>query len=236
MQNREIRFPVRRQWEYACGPDVVVSTWGIPPVFRDTFLKALLATRGYYQRIFGEGSIAWLEMGVRKQAGLPLRLWTNGSDRVYLTLSRKEQRKPPHASHVFHVHGIAHELAHIVMYRSLINIHQLPDGWGEGWAAYIASFLAVPCLFTRLGPSLWPYPYNYLQTEGPDRYARYLRSGRPMCRDPAGRFLCQLHLLRAALGTRKFLCLFRGLFRERLRSDEFRDRLNARLRRAGCSA
>ncbi len=235
MKDREIKFPVKRQWEYAYGPDIVVSTYGIPQAFQSAFLQTMMATRVYYQRIFGYGTIDWLEMTVRKQAGLPHRLWTNGSDRVYLTLSKKRQLEPPCASHVFHIHGIAHELAHIVMYRSLINIHQLPEGWGEGWAAYTASFMAVPYLFTRLGPSLWPYPYNYLRTEGPDRYARCFKSALPARAGTAGRFMCQLHLLRGLIGTKRLQCFFRGLFKERLRSDEFCDRVSVQLRNAGCS-
>ena len=88
---------------------------------------------------------------------------------MYLTLRDERQFLPAPQSGVFHVHGLAHELAHILLYRSLVNIAALAEGWGEGWAIYLSSFIAVPYLYRKYGAAMWPYPYNYLETEGPTR-------------------------------------------------------------------
>jgi hypothetical protein len=213
--------PKTRGWDYLSEGAVTISTWGIPLPFREAFLRVLLATRTYYRRLFGPQSIAWVELNVRKANSLPLRLWTNGADRVFLTLSRKDQLAPPSKSGVRHMFGLPHELGHLVLYRSLVNLQELPPGWGEGWATYLGSFLAVPHLYKKFGPGLWPYPYNYLEAEGP---ALYLRRFETTEREKDAPTLCvvrDLHSLERQLGRDGFAQFFRQLLRRPVRSSEF---------------
>lgn len=228
-----VTFPKTRDWEYLSEGGITVSTWGIPLPFREAFLRVLLATRTYYRRLFGPQSIAWVELNVRKSNSLPLRLWTNGADRVFLTLSRKSQLAPPLKSGVRHMFGLPHELGHLVLYRSLVNLQALPPGWGEGWATYMASFLAVPYLYGKFGPELWPYPYNYLEAEGPASYRRRLEATEQEKDDPMLRVVRDLHSLERQLGRDGFTHFFRHLLRRPVRSLDFCHAVTEKLARAG---
>ena len=62
--------------------------------------------------------------GIQRQdvRGPPLAGRPTAQTRVYMTLGDKRQLLPAHQSGVFHIHGLAHELGHIVLYRSLVNL------------------------------------------------------------------------------------------------------------------
>ena len=225
-------FPRSRQWEYAYDSEISVSTYGIPGIFRHSFLKILAATSAYYRQAFGAQSVGRLELNVRKQSGLCNRLWTNGADRIYLTLARKKELEPPRISRVFNIYGLAHELGHIVLYRSLINIHELHRGWGEGWAVYVASFMAVPYLFSKYGPDLWPYPYDYLQTEGPKRLLSCFNSQPVKIISPVTHAVHSLYVFQQQLGgERNFQKYFRELFARPIRSDMFYKKVSMKIKR-----
>jgi hypothetical protein len=230
---KRILFSVEKRWEYSKNGNIVVSTYGIPKTFRQAFLKILVATSAYYRQIFGNHSIDWVELNVRKLPKMCLRLWTNGSDRIYFTLSKKKQLEPPESSNIFNIHGLAHELGHIILYRSLINIQNLPVGWGEGWAIYLASFVAVPYLFSKFGPSLWPYPYDYLQTEGPEKYLCRFKSASAKKKEPILEVVYKLHMLHQHLGDSGFQKYFCHLLKQPLRSDAFYKKLSKKMEKAG---
>lgn len=224
-KTRRIAFPRSRRWEYATRGKIAVSTYGLPVVFRNAFLEILAATSTYYRRVFGAHAVGQVEFNVRKQSNQRLRLWTNGADRIYLTLSRKETLKPPTDSGVHHLYGITHELAHIVLYRSLINVAALPSGWGEGWAAFTASFWAVPYLFSKHGPELWPYPYDYLAMDGPERYLRQFGTRSARRRRPVLSAMHELYECEQQIGRQRFQCLLRRMLREPMRADRFVEEL-----------
>lgn len=125
---KRIVFPREQKWGYSARQNIVVSTCGIPRAFRQSFLRILTGTSDCYRGLFGQNCVGAVEMNVHKASKMDHRLWTNGADRIYFTLSRKRQLEPPDRSCVFNIHGITHELAHIVLYRSLINIRNLSAG------------------------------------------------------------------------------------------------------------
>ncbi|NQT12610.1 MAG: hypothetical protein HQ582_07675 [Planctomycetes bacterium] len=200
--------------------------------FREAFLQILLTSRAYFRQLFGPQSVGWIEFNVRKSNTLPLRLWTNGADRVFLTLSRKTQLEPPLKGGARHMFGLPHELGHIVMYRSLVNLRELPEGWGEGWATYVASFLAVPHVYAKFGPDLWPYSYNYLETEGPDCCLRRFESVDRGEQNPTLRVVRDLYSLERRMGRRGFARFFRQLLSKPVRSTEFCRAVIEELKRA----
>jgi hypothetical protein len=228
---KRIAFPRTREWEYLEGDGVTVSTCGVPREFREAFLRIFVESRAYYRRMFGTSAIGWVEFNVRKGNGLPLRLWTNGADRAFLTLSKKGQLEPPSLSGIRHMYGLPHELGHIVLYRSLINVGVLADGWGEGWAVYLSSFLAVPHLYKKFGPELWPYPYDYLATEGPGRFLKVFKATHN--RNLGSCFACvrTLHQLEQQLGRAGFGRFFRSLLKTPIRADRLKSEVEKKLTR-----
>lgn len=214
-------FPRTRHWDYLVKDEIAISTSGIPAAFREAFLGIMLGTRDCYRGLFGEDLVGRVELNVRKAPGQVLRLWTNGADRVYLTLSRKGQLDEPRWSGVRYLHGIPHELGHIVLYRALINLSVLKAGWGEGWAIYLSSFFAVPYLYETRGPELWPHPYNYLETEGPAPWLKRLGTPPRRAEDPIIAAVQVFHKLEERLDREGFGRFFGGLLRDPIRSDEF---------------
>jgi hypothetical protein len=193
-------------------------------------LRILVETRCLYRRLFGKHVIERVELNVHKSAGLSHRLWTNGADRIYLTLSRKRQLEPPAKSGVRNLHGLTHEMAHLVLYRSLINLPMLESGWGEGWAVYVASFLAIPHLYAKHGPVLWPYPHDFLKTDGAAMYALRFHNKRESSFSPELSIVWRLHCLERALGRREFVQLLRRQLRAPVRADRFVSEMNEAFR------
>ncbi|MGO8752398.1 MAG: hypothetical protein ACLQNE_41190 [Thermoguttaceae bacterium] len=227
-----IVFPAGARWSYTSREDLTVSACGLPSAFREAFWNVLHAARRLFRRLFGPRSIGWVEFNAKMSGGLPLALWTNGADRVYMTLGDKRQLLPAHQSGVFHIHGLAHELGHIVLYRSLVNLSLLADGWGEGWAVYLSSFMAVPYLYRELGPAAWPYSYNFLETEGPARYLRQFAEGGARDFGPTLNSVRALHLLEQKLGRDGFAAFFRRILGQRLHAAKFDSMVLAKLRRS----
>jgi hypothetical protein len=202
----------------------------MPPQFRESFLNVLSVTRDYYRHLFGNHVIDLVEFNVRKARGLPLRLWTNGADRVFLTLSRKAQLQPASISGVRHLHGLTHELAHIVLYRSLINLRELADGWGEGWAVYLGSFWGVPYVHAKLGDEAWPYPHCYLASDGPGHYLQcFSRKGwKPS--SAIEQVVHDLYRWQRSVGDELFVGFFRKLLSTPLRADQFSAEVTRKIR------
>ena len=229
----KIRFPTKRQWEYQTQNGITVSCYGIPTEFQDAFLEILSETKYFYQRHFGKHVIGNVEFNVRKSTGLQHRLWTNGADRVFLTLSKKSQLEPARVSGVRNLHGLPHELAHIVLYRSLINLSCLGRGWGEGWAVYLASFLAIPHLYRKHGPELWPYPHNYEESDGPTAYLKRFDDNNRNEWHPIVQIVWRLHRLECALGRKEFVKLLRKELSAPVRADAFTKQMEISMKSAG---
>lgn len=107
----------------------------------------------------------------------PTRLWTDGWDRLFLTIPDRRKLAPPAKSGVFNLYGMCHELGHMAMYRTLKDHGFLTHAALEGWAHFAGS-VVVDRVHAAKGPSLWHEPYDYLQ-DGTARLDRQLASKAP---------------------------------------------------------
>jgi len=104
----------------------------------------------------------------------PSRLFTDGKDRVFLSLPSSERLAPPKRSGTFILYGLCHELGHIAMYRILEDRDWMTTGAAEGWAHYAGS-VVVDAVFENEGKDLWPTPYDY-RADGTARLREQLSS------------------------------------------------------------
>jgi hypothetical protein len=82
---------------------------------------------------------------------------------IYLYVDSVEDLEPPTVpSHAHHVYGFIHEIGHIMFFTDNLM-------FSEGWADYAAAYRILPEVYSILGNSAWPIPYNYSQTEGRER-------------------------------------------------------------------
>ncbi|HKX45204.1 MAG TPA: hypothetical protein VJP77_00670 [Planctomycetota bacterium] len=205
-----MRLPERRRWSRQQRGRVAVTALGVPSAYRRAFLEILVSTSAYYRRLFGAGALGNIELVATYQPGSPVRLWTNGADRIYLQLGEPRHLHPPTRGGPRYLHGLPHELAHMLLYRSLVHVGSLSEGWGEGWAVFLSSQLAVPHLHRHWGSELWPEPYDFLATEGPASLARNLASRT----DPVTEAVRVLHSLWSRWGTRQFCARFQPLLKQ----------------------
>lgn len=102
----------------------------------------------------------------------PTRLYTDGQDRLYLSIPSRDMLAKPASSGVFNLYGMCHELGHVAMYRTLKNRHWMTSAAAEGWAHYAGS-VVVDQVYAAKGPKLWPDPYDYRE-DGTARLRRQL--------------------------------------------------------------
>lgn len=190
---------------------------GLAPEYADALMTLLVEGRTRHRRLFGRDAIGSVELAVRYQPDAPVRLWTNGADRIHLVLSEERQLSAPTRGGAKFVHGIPHELAHIVMYRGLADLQSLPVGWGEGWAVFASTCLVAPVLWRRHGRRLWPDPYDFRATEGPAS----LRGREGPGAAPHLEHALQLDRLDRHLGRERFLALVRRPLRRFALADEY---------------
>jgi hypothetical protein len=107
----------------------------------------------------------------------------------------------------------------------LINLSCLAPGWGEGWAIYTASFLAIPHLYRKYGQNLWPYPHNFEESDGPALYLKRFGDNNKSGWHPIVQVVWQLHSLENILGRRKFVNLVRKKLRTPIRADLFANQM-----------
>ncbi len=106
-----------------------------------------------------------------------VRLFTDGNDRLNLSLRSADQLRPPEESGIFNLYGMCHELGHIAMYRAIPQHGWLNTAGAEGWAHYLGSEL-TDGVFDTLGESGWCYPYDYKQ-DGTARLNQQLAAEKP---------------------------------------------------------
>lgn len=116
--------------------------------------------------------------------GVGSRLFNDGKDQLFLSISSLDSLAPPAKSGIFNIYGICHELGHIAMYRTLKNRDWLANGAAEGWAHFIGSAV-VDRVFAAKGESLWPEPYDYRQ-DGMARLQKDVASKEPSEMTTAG--------------------------------------------------
>ena len=92
--------------------------------------------------------------------GSKTQLWTDGSDRIFLTLASEQDLRKPRVSGYFQLYGLCHEVGHMAMYRLIPNPAWMTAEAAEGWAHYLGSRL-VDMVYDQEGPNLWPDRYDY---------------------------------------------------------------------------
>lgn len=103
-----------------------------------------------------------IQLNVDCGPGRRTQLYTDGENRVFLTMPSKDVLARPATSGTFNLYGICHELGHIVMYRTLKKRDWLKGGAAEDWAHYAGSTV-VDAVYAAEGPDLWPDKYDYRQ-------------------------------------------------------------------------
>ena len=101
------------------------------------------------------------------------RLFTDGQDRLFLTIRSERDLRQPRHSGIFNLYGLCHELGHLAMYRVLRERGWMTTAAAEGWAHFVGSRL-VDEVYRRAGPDVWPDRYDY-RADGTQRLNRQLR-------------------------------------------------------------
>src|SRR5215213_10288903 len=141
-------------------PNVRVSYEGIDAKQATAIAQTLSAAREIYIRDFGfdmpETIVCTVACGPKETS----RLYTDGNDRVFLSLSSKDKLAKPGVSGVFNLYGLCHELGHVAMYRILKDRDWITVGGAEGWAHFTGS-VVVDEVYKLKGEKLWSDPYEY---------------------------------------------------------------------------
>jgi RNA polymerase sigma-70 factor (ECF subfamily) len=140
---------------------------------------------------------------ITAKANQPTRLFTDGNDRLTLSLPAANKLDRPEKSGVFNLYGICHELGHIAMYRTLKNREWLTGAGAEGWAHYTGSYV-VDRVFEAQGEKLWADPYDY-RRDGMARLKKQLESP---AADPTTKAAGQWQELEKIIGRKEFPKLF----------------------------
>ncbi|MCC7292193.1 MAG: hypothetical protein IT449_09060 [Phycisphaerales bacterium] len=146
-----------------------------------------------------------VEAAIERGAGA--RLYTDGADRLYLTLPDAAKLNRPEVSGVFNLYGMCHELGHMAMYRMLKNRDWMTTAAAEGWAHYAGS-LVVDRVYALKGEKLWCDPYDY-RKDGSARLTQQLAGPDP---DEVTRGAGQWRALEQIIGLKGFAPLFRGWY------------------------
>lgn len=135
--------------------------------------------------------------------GKPTRLYTDGEDRLFLSLSSKAKLAKPASSGVFNLYGMCHEMGHMVMYRTLKDRDWMTSAAAEGWAHFAGSAV-VDKVWAAQGESLWPDKYDYRE-DGLARLHKQLAAKSP---DDVTRGAGQWEKLEKIIGRKGFAKVF----------------------------
>lgn len=205
---------------------------GVPIVYARACGKICAVAREGLSKAFGINMTRHLNIVVVKQKGKSVRLFTDGCRRICLLISSRKQLCPPQESKLHLVYGLAHEVAHIGMYRFVWHdVAKLPKGLGEGWAHYAASTGLVPYLNVHLGFKAWPEPYNYLAIEGPARFSGQIAGRVHRYKHPCRWVAKKFSLLGQEFGQRALGKTMNKILREHGASRRIMQEIEAELKR-----
>ncbi|MCG3130862.1 MAG: hypothetical protein FLDDKLPJ_01635 [Phycisphaerae bacterium] len=159
----------------AVAPHVRVEYRGLSSSQAQAIADTLSAAWTVYRDEFGfdmPGTVH-VDAAIDRQASS--RLYTDGNDRVYLTLPDASKLNRPEVSGVYHVYGLCHELGHVAMYRVLKKRDWMTTAAAEGWAHFAGSAV-VDRVYALKGEKLWCDPYDY-RKDGTARLDAQLASG-----------------------------------------------------------
>ncbi len=163
--------------EVATVPHAKVSYEGIEARQANALAETIAAARKVYIDDFGFDMPDTVVCSVTCGPDEATRLYTDGEDRLFLSLPSKDKLAKPAKSGVFNLYGMCHELGHMAMYRLLKDRDWMTSAAAEGWAHYAGS-VVVDRVFAAKGESLWPDPYDYRQ-DGTARLNKQLASKSP---------------------------------------------------------
>jgi hypothetical protein len=189
--------------ETAEAQNVRVSYQGVDAKQATAIAQTLSAAREVYVRDFGfempEAIVCTVACGPKETS----RLYTDGNDRVFLSLPSKDKLAKPAASGVFNLYGLCHELGHTAMYRVLKDRDWMTVAGAEGWAHFTGS-VVIDEVYKAKGEKLWSDPYDY-RADGRARLAKQLQSAKP---SDIARGAGQWQALDAIIGRKSFVKLF----------------------------
>ena len=163
--------------EVTNAPNVTVNHTNLDAAAATAIAKTLSAARVVYVEQFGldmpEKILATVAIGPKE----PTRLYTDGNDRVYLSLSDAAKLAKPQSSSVFNLYGMCHELGHMAMYRTLKDHDWLSTAGAEGFAHYTGS-VVVDGVYEKEGEKLWHDAYDY-RADGTSRLQQQLAAAKP---------------------------------------------------------
>ena len=184
-------------------PHVELKYDGIDEPHARAIVETIAAARDVYINHFGFEMPQTIRASVTCAAGQPSRLFTDGNDRLFLSMPDKRALAPPSKSGTFTLYGMCHELGHVAMYRTLTQRDWMTTAAAEGWAHYAGSVI-VDHVYTAKGEKLWPEPYDY-RADGTARLKKQLASPTP---SPITRGAEQWQKLEAIIGAQSFPKLF----------------------------
>ena len=159
-------------------PNVRVEYQGVTEQQATAIAHTLSAARKVYVDHFGfdmpDRIFCTVECGPDKAS----RLFTDGEDRVFLSMPSPEKLLRPTRSGTFVLYGLCHELGHVAMYRPLKDRGWMKGDAAEGWAHYAGS-VVVDEVYKAHGEKLWtPDPYDY-RADGTARLDKQLKERSP---------------------------------------------------------
>jgi hypothetical protein len=188
-------------------PHVKVTYEGVSESQARAVAETLSAAREAYVRRFGFEMPDEIRCTVECGAGKPSRLYTDGEDRVFLSMPSADKLLRPGRSGTFTVYGLCHELGHVAMYRIVKNRPWMTSAAAEGWAHYAGS-VVVDDVYAARGEKLWtPDPYDY-RADGAARLQRQLKEKNP---SDVAKGAGEWQRLGQVVGDNGFATVFRAL-------------------------
>jgi len=185
-------------------PHVTVTYKGVPKSHAEAVGRTLSAAREAYANEFALALPETIRCSIECGEGIPTRLYTDGNDRVFLSIPSPDKLLRPTRSGTFVLYGMCHELGHVAMYRVLQERDWMSGAAAEGWAHYAGS-VVVDRLFAQQGKGLWaidPYDFN---ADGTARLDRQL-AGKPSDIDRAAGLWRELG---AIVGSKEWTNVFK---------------------------
>lgn len=159
-------------------PNVRVVYEGITEQRAKAIADTLSAAHKVYVDHFGFAMPDRIHCTVECGEGKVSRLFTDGEDRVFLSMPTPDKLLRPGKSGTFNLYGLCHEVGHIAMYRILKDRGWMTTAAAEGWAHYAGS-VVVDEVYKARGEKLWAHdPYDY-RPDGTARLDRELKQRSP---------------------------------------------------------
>src|SRR5687768_10781828 len=184
-------------------PHVSVTYDGVPAAHAKAVAETLSAAWSVYAAEFGFEMPETVRCSVECGTGKPSRLFTDGHDRVFLSVPSADKLLRPAKSGTFVLYGLCHELGHVAMYRVLKDRDWMTVAGAEGWAHFTGS-VVVDEVYKVKGEKLWSDAYDY-RADGTARLAKQVQSAKP---SDIARGAGQWQALDAIIGRKAFPKLF----------------------------